>query len=183
MSDIPSQNLRETSEWKVCRHLVRLLLELDNHSIEMSYQDGRIECYTSFSHDDHAIRLLAGHGLLEGDWLSSKLIQPDFDHCADRLYHSAPFHRVLEALLNTTIYNNLLPETRDPFELPLGEPSFGQPMTPLTVQNLKLLMCELASLGYATRANMPASDSEFYCWTPKIAPTMIAIHIPEWGIN
>lgn len=182
MSDLPSESLREAPEWKVCRHLIRLLLELDNHSIYVGYCDGHIEWYTSFSHDDHAMRFLDEHGVLKGEWLLSKLIQPDFDRCADIIHHSAPFHRVLEALLNTTIYNNLLPETPDPFELPLDLPSFGKPVTAQTVENLKSLMCELVLLGNAKRAGGPELNSEFYSWTQKIAPAMIAIYIPEWGM-
>jgi hypothetical protein len=183
MRDLPSQSLRETPEWKVCRHLIRLLLEYDNHSIELSYYDGRIGYYTTFSHDVEAISLLADHGLLEGDWLSLKLIRPDFEHCADILHESAPFHQVLEALLNTTVWNNILPAMLDPFELPLGLLSFGEPMTAPKLKNLKLLMCELVTLGYAMRADGPEVNSEVYSWTQKIAPTMIAIYASGWSMN
>src|SRR3546814_857157 len=157
-----SSSLREAPEWEVCRHLIRLLLELDNNTFEVFDDDGRLGFYSVFSHDQSPMNFLTDLGLLDGGGVRWRLIEPDFDRCADILLQFAPFDEVLSALVSTTIYNNLLSETPDPFELPLGVPSFGKPVTGPILDNLKSLMGELVKLGYARRANGQKGNGEAY---------------------
>ena len=173
---------RDTPEWKVCRHLIRLLLELDNNTLEVFNDDGRLGFYSVSTHDQNPMNFLVDLGVLEGGWVRWKLIEPDFDRCADILHQLAPFDKVLNALVSTTIYNNLLSETPDPFELPLG-PSFGEPVTGPILDNLKSLMGELVTLGYARRGDGPDMDAELYSWTERMAPALIANYARGWNTN
>ncbi|MBB6427490.1 hypothetical protein [Sphingopyxis sp. JAI128] len=110
-------------------------------------------------------------------------MEPDFDRCADILHQSAPFDGVLRALVSTTIYNNLLSETPQPFELPLGAPSFGKPIIGPILDNLKSLMSELVTLGYARRINGQNRDGELYWWTARMEPALIANYARGWNTN
>lgn len=176
MSNPSSSSLRETSEWKVCRHLIRLLMELDNHTIDIFDDEGRLGFWTVSSHDQHALSFLTEFGVLEGGGVRWKLVEPDFDRCADILFKSAPFDRVLDALVSTTVYNGLFSDCGDPFELAFGQP-FGEPVTGPILDNLKCLMGELMALGYARRVDGTDLDAELYSWTERIAPSMVANHI------
>jgi hypothetical protein len=182
MSNPSSSSLRATSEWKVCRHLIRLLMELDNHTIDVFDDEGRLGFWTASSHDQHALSFLTEFGVLEGGWVRWKLVEPDFDRCADILLESAPFDRVLDALVSTTVYNGLFSETRDAFELPFGQP-FGEPVIGPILDNLKTLMSELVALGYARRVDGPGLDAELYSWTERIAPVMVANHMDWWSTS
>lgn len=173
-------SLRETPEWKVCRHLIRLLLELDNNTFDVFDDDGRLGFYSVASHDQHPMNFLVDLGVLEGGWVRWRLIEPDLDRCADRLHELAPFDGILGALVSTTIYNHLLPETPDPFELPLGVKTFGEPVTGAILENLKSLMGELVQLGYARRVRGQDGSDEFYSWTEWMASSMLANYARGW---
>ncbi|WP_411338676.1 hypothetical protein V6U71_11960 [Sphingopyxis sp. J-6] len=120
-------------------------------------------------------------GLLDGGGVRWRLIEPDFDRCADILLQSARFDEVLSALVSTTIYNNILSETPDPFELPVGVPSFGEPVTGPILDNLKSLMGELVKLGYARRANGQNGNGDSYLWTQQMMPALIANYAGGWN--
>lgn len=183
MREPTSSSQRDTPEWKVGRHLIRLLLELDNNTLEAFDDDGRLGFYSVSSHDQSAMNFLVDHRVLDGGWVRWKLVDPDFDRCADVMYQSAPFDGVLRALVSTTIYNNLLSETPDPFDLPLGAPSFGQPVTGPILDNLKSLMGELVKLGYASRDDRQNGDGERYSWTERMSPALIANYARGWDTN
>lgn len=174
-----SSSLRDNAEWKVCRHLIRLLLELDNNTLEVFDDDGRLGFYSVSSHDQHPMNFLVDLGVLEGGWVRWRLVEPDFDRCADIMHQLAPFDGVLTALVSTTIYNNLLSETPDPFELPLG-PTFGEPVVGPILDNLKSLMGELVTLGYARRVRGQDGSVEFYSWTEWMASSMLANYAQGW---
>src|SRR3546814_12720398 len=78
------------SDWSsdVCSsdlHLIRLLLELDNNTFEVFDDDGRLGFYSVFSHDQSPMNFLTDLGLLDGGGVRWRLIEPDFDRCADIL--------------------------------------------------------------------------------------------------